>query len=110
EGWRSREGGVEVVEDGGGREGNLAVQTRIIAGARGLVATYGGFSYLGPLLGVPTLTFEEIEQTVPLHLEVIRRAMPDADYATARTGDDDAVATFVALLAAREAAKRPGDA
>jgi len=108
--WTTRDERVHAIEDVLRPEDNLAVQTRIIAGARGLVATYGGFSYLGPLLGVPTLTFEEIEQTVPLHLEVIRRAMPDADHTNARTGDDEVVDSFVARLAAREAAKRPGDA
>jgi hypothetical protein len=80
-------------------EDNLAVQTRIVAGARGLVATYGGFSYLGPFLGVPTLTFLEIEQTVPIHLEVLHRALPGADYEQARAGDDDAVSRFSARVA-----------
>ncbi len=76
-------------------EDNLAVQTRIIAAARGLVATYGGFSYLGPFLGVPALTFYEVEQTVPVHLDVLRAAMPDADYAQVRSGDLDAVEAFL---------------
>ncbi len=80
-------------------EDNLAVQTRIIAGARGLLATYGGFSYLGPFLGVPALTFYEIPQTVPIHLEVLRRAVPDADYEQARAGDDDAVSRFSSRVA-----------
>ena len=75
---------------------NLAVQTRIIAGARGLVATYGGFSYLGPFLGVPTLTFYGLEQTVPVHLEVLRRAAPGARYERAWAGDLDAVERFLA--------------
>ena len=34
-------------------EDNLALQTRVIAASQGLVATYGGFSYLAPFLGVP---------------------------------------------------------
>jgi hypothetical protein len=107
--WTTRHERVHAVEGGLRPEDNLAVQTRIIAGARGFVATYGGFSYLGPLLGIPTLTFLEIEQTVPLHLEVIRRAMPAADYANARTGDRGSVDTFVARLAAGETTKRPRD-
>src|SRR5205085_4886411 len=78
---------------------NLAVQTRIVAGASGLVATYGGFSYLGPFLGVPTLTFYEVEQTVPIHLEVLRRALPDADYRRVRTGDLEAVDELLATTA-----------
>jgi hypothetical protein len=75
-------------------EDNLAVQTRIIAASRGLVATYGGFSYLGPFLGVPALTFYEVEQTVPVHLEVLRRALPEADYRRVLAGDLAAVDAF----------------
>ena len=77
-------------------EDNLAVQTRILAGARGLVATYGGFSYLGPFLGLPTLTFVEVEQTVPIHLDVLRTAVPEADYKRVRAGDIGAVEEFAA--------------
>jgi hypothetical protein len=77
---------------------NLAVQTRVIAAARGLVATYGGFSYLGPFLGVPALTFYGVEQTVPVHLEVLRAVFPDAVYERVRSGDDAAVESFAAAL------------
>jgi len=58
-------------------ETNLAVQTSIIAGARGFVGTYGGFSYLAPFLGVPSLSFYTEENFVPGHLEVMRRALID---------------------------------
>ena len=36
---------------------NLDVQTRVIAGADAYVGTYGGFSYVAPLLGTHALTF-----------------------------------------------------
>jgi hypothetical protein len=36
---------------------NLELQTRLIAGARGFIGTYGGFSYLAPFYGVPSLSF-----------------------------------------------------
>lgn len=36
---------------------NLAIQTAIISRARAFVGTYGGFSYLSPFLGVPSLSF-----------------------------------------------------
>lgn len=36
---------------------NLAVQTALVAGAQSLHGTYGGFSYLGPLLGVHTFAY-----------------------------------------------------
>ena len=36
---------------------NLTVQTAVLAGASAFVGTYGGFSYLGPFLGVRTTAF-----------------------------------------------------
>jgi hypothetical protein len=53
---------------------NLAEQTRIVRGARLLVATYGGFSYLGPFMGVPTCAFYSHEVFNPVHFEVLRGA------------------------------------
>ncbi len=47
---------------------NLAVQTALVARARALVSTYGGFSYLGPLLGVPTLALQTQEPFNTAHL------------------------------------------
>jgi hypothetical protein len=82
---------------------NLAVQTRIVSGARALVATYGGFTYLGPLLRVPTLSFYETEQTMPIHLEVIRRTMPNADYERVLTSDAAAVQRIVSRVRAAAA-------
>ncbi|MBI2828987.1 MAG: hypothetical protein HYX77_06935 [Acidobacteria bacterium] len=38
-------------------ENNLHIQSKIIAGATAFVGTYGGFSYLAPLLGTDTLAF-----------------------------------------------------
>jgi hypothetical protein len=54
---------------------NLDVQTRVISRARALVTTYGGFSYLGPLLGVPSLSFYSVENFNPTHLDVMRRVV-----------------------------------
>jgi hypothetical protein len=59
---------------------NLAVQTAIVARARALVATYGGFSYLGPMVGVPTRALYTQEAFQRVHLDVLRAAYPDADY------------------------------
>ena len=53
---------------------NLHVQSAVIARARALIGTYGGFSYLGPLLGVPSCSFYSKERFVAGHLEVMRRA------------------------------------
>jgi len=48
---------VRVVTGGNEPQANLAVQTAVIGGARRFVGTYGGFSYLAPLLGVDALAF-----------------------------------------------------
>ena len=53
---------------------NLDVQTRIIAGARALVGTYGGFSYLGPFVGTNTVAFYSHPTGFRFdHLDVARR-------------------------------------
>jgi hypothetical protein len=59
---------------------NLAVQTAVVAHARALVSTYGGFSYLGPMLGVPTMALQAQEPFNTAHLDVLRAGFPDADY------------------------------
>jgi hypothetical protein len=52
-------------------EDNLAVQTAVVAHARAFVGTYGGFSYLAPFLGVPSISFSiEREKTQPWHHEL----------------------------------------
>ncbi len=61
-------------------ENNLAVQTQLVAGARELVATYGGFSYLGPMLGVSTRALYTQEAFQRVHLDVLHAAYPDARY------------------------------
>jgi hypothetical protein len=53
---------------------NLAVQTAVIREARALLSTYGGFSYLGALLGVPAFAFYSEQNFVPAHLEAGLRA------------------------------------
>jgi hypothetical protein len=49
--------GVYVVDTHTAPQRNLEVQTRLIAGARGFVGTYGGFSYLAPFYGVRSVSF-----------------------------------------------------
>jgi hypothetical protein len=72
-------------------QNNLDVQTRAIAGADALVMTYGGFSYLGPLLGVKTLTFYSNPAGFRIdHLEVAQRTFRDiggAPFVALRTDD-----------------------
>jgi hypothetical protein len=55
-------------------EGNLAVQTAVIAGARAFVGTYGGYSYLAPLYGVRSLAFySDPDAFFAHHLDFARR-------------------------------------
>jgi hypothetical protein len=52
---------------------NLAVQTRIIAGARMFVGTCGSLAWLAPLLGVPTVPVFTDASFLHAHLHVARR-------------------------------------
>jgi len=53
---------------------NIRTQARIIANARALIGTYGGLSYLGPLLGVPTVgIYSDATHIVPAHLDMTER-------------------------------------
>jgi hypothetical protein len=55
-------------------ERNLDVQTAVIAGARAFVGTYGGYSYLAPLCGVPSLAFYSVRDAFfAHHLELAER-------------------------------------
>jgi hypothetical protein len=47
---------------------NLEVQTALLANARGFIGTYGGFSYLGSLLGVRSIGVFSRPQFVPVHV------------------------------------------
>jgi hypothetical protein len=47
-------------------ERNLAAQTAVLARARAFVGTYGGYSYLAPLCGVPAVGFYS-DRTFKLH-------------------------------------------
>jgi hypothetical protein len=82
-------------------ERNLAIQTQMIAGADALVSTYGGFSYLGPYLGVPSLCFYSDDNFNHGHLDVMRRAGREladvgagAPFVPLRTGEVDPVAAL----------------
>lgn len=87
-GWEAR--GVEVVRVGDLLEpvSNLAVQAEIAARAQALVATYGGFSYIGPLVGTPTLALWSRREQNPQHERVLRVVRPEAVFERLRLGDD----------------------
>jgi hypothetical protein len=52
---------------------NLAVQTRILAGARLFVGTCGSLAWLAPLVGVPTVPVFTDASFLHAHLHVARR-------------------------------------
>ena len=60
---------------------NLAVQTRVIAGARLFVGTCGSLAWLAPLLGVDTIPVFTDASFLHSHLHVARRAYGRADAA-----------------------------
>ena len=65
---------VVTIADGLAPERNLAVQSAVLSGARAFVGTYGGYSYLAPLYGVPAMSFYS-RQTFKLHhLHAAQRA------------------------------------
>lgn len=68
---------------------NLAAQTRIIGGATALHATYGGFSYLAPLVGVAASVFYSAENFNPVHLNALqsmRERLDGPEYRVEQTG------------------------
>lgn len=75
---------------------NLAVQTAVVGRARALVCTYGGFSYLGPYLDVPTVSLAAVDEPNRRHEDVARAAFPNAAYA--RVAPDAAEATLLAAI------------
>lgn len=57
-------------------QNNLAVQSYIVSRAQLFVGTYGGFSYLGPFYGVPSVSvFSRREKFLPMHLDVMNLAL-----------------------------------
>ena len=80
---------------------NLAVQSALVARSQAFACTYGGFSYLGAMLGVPTLALQtrEPDPYSRVHLAVLGAAFPDADYAVIGPGDDAIASRFAARIA-----------
>lgn len=58
---------------------NLAVQTHVVSQAQRLFTTYGGFSYLAPLLDVKAVSFYSEPNFNPRHLEVAQSMTAELD-------------------------------
>jgi hypothetical protein len=55
-------------------DNNLALQTAVVGNARAFVGTYGGFAYLAPYLGVPSVSFStDRSHTHPWHYDLADR-------------------------------------
>jgi hypothetical protein len=55
---------------------NLQVQSQVISNAKAFYGTYGGFSYLAPFLGVPSISFySEKDRFLQVHLDLADRAL-----------------------------------
>jgi hypothetical protein len=100
-------GNVMTVRDAMSPRDNLQVQTAIIARAQATVGTYGGFAYLGPFLGVPSVSFYSADTFDHRHLDVMDRAGRslanqgvDAPFIALRTAAQDCLAAVRQLLVA----------
>jgi hypothetical protein len=75
-----RERRIHAVDDLMTPERNLDVQTAVIAGARAFIGTYGGYSYLAPLCGVPALAFySQRDSFHVIHRELAERVFREID-------------------------------
>lgn len=83
---------------------NLDVQTAVMANARAFVGTYGGFSYLAPLTGVPARALYSVENGFDrAHLHIARSTIaridgPSYELGDLMTVDPDAFADEVVSL------------
>ncbi len=86
---------------------NLAVQSSIVAHAQGFVGTYGGFSYLAPLYGVPAVALLSRPEACLPHHRYFAEAVLNrlgASYVSLNPELSDPLASLGAALGARSAA------
>ena len=101
-----RESRIHTVDDLMTPERNLDVQTAVIAGARAFVGTYGGYSYLAPLCGVPALAFySEREAFHVIHRELAERVFREMNVGSLVTLDVRDAALVRAAFGAVEVAR-----
>ena len=79
-------------------ERNLAVQTAVIARARAFVGTYGGYSYLAPFCGVPSLAFYSEATFKAHHLHVAQHVFERLGGGASLVPLDAAAAPLVRLV------------
>jgi hypothetical protein len=60
---------------------NLEAQTQVVSNAVAFLGTYGGFSYLAPFYGVPSIAFYSREDNfLPVHIDIAYRALRSMKY------------------------------
>lgn len=60
---------------------NLSIQTQVISNASLFIGTYGGFSYLPPFYGVPSIAlYSREDKFLPVHLDVAYRAFREIKF------------------------------
>jgi hypothetical protein len=98
-----RESRIHTIDDLMTPERNLEIQTAVIAGARAFVGTYGGYSYLAPLCGVPALAFYSIRDSFHvIHRELAERVFREMNAGSLVTLDvRDAALVRTAIGAAQ---------
>jgi hypothetical protein len=75
-----RESRIHTIDDVMTPERNLDIQTAVIANARAFVGTYGGYSYLAPLCGVPAVAFySERDAFYAVHRELAERMLREVN-------------------------------
>jgi hypothetical protein len=73
--------GVLHLEELGRPAANLAVQTAVLGRSRAFVGTYGGLSYLGPLVGTPSVSvYSDGSRFRWHHLDLARRLFSGPGY------------------------------
>ena len=80
-------GGVHVLNAQMSADTNLAVQTAVIARARAFVGTYGGYAYLAPFCGVPSIGYFSAPAFKRHHLDLAQRTFRALGAATVAACD-----------------------
>ena len=62
---------VQDITDRLSPRNNLSAQTQVVRGARALVSSYGGFSFVGPFVETPTLSLYSHPSLASVHLDAI---------------------------------------
>ena len=101
-----RESRIHTVDDLMTPARNLDIQTAVIAGARAFVGTYGGYSYLAPLCGVPAVAFYSVRDAFyAVHRELAERMLRDVNGGSLVTLDVKDAALVRAAVGAVEVSR-----